>query len=612
MSEEMIENSAWRMPSRTAAAWRWLRVAAHVLLRGLGNMLGPGVPHHMPSKALQEAPVIAEHRTPLWSDGRDDEFLLVAGKVQNLRVAQPAFDGIVVAAGAVVSFWRQLGRPSRWRGFVEGREVRAGCVVPTIAGGLCQLSNALATCAARCGMTLVEQHGHTARIEAGAGRPMFDSADATVFWNYVDLRFEATFDFRIEVELTSDELVVRVRAFEMRSNSSPRSIRPISIAPQRSSLLVARGCLTCDEVSCFRHRVRAPTTAGITATLVNARTPEFARHLEERASPCDWFTPWVRPARRLAAGWAPPSSSRHGVALIASLRRTLLLRQQVGEGAHRQAAVLQGDRWLADWYARHLEARHTHLVIDQSLLAVLAQKGILGGRTFEVLVHALPAGALQQRLDAAAQRWPDAASLRDFRVSDAYCKAEANAMRAAQRLITPHAEVARHLRATFSDTPVEMIDWLLPSRLEQHAQVPHATPVVAFPASALARKGALEMAQAMRHLGWRLMVLGTPSSDPRLWAGVDVTHFPYRDFRWLSCVDVVALPAYIEHSPRGLLAAAAHGLPIVASPECGLPLSFGAIEVQAGDVLGLIAALHRALEPARHRVETRAPCGTPC
>jgi hypothetical protein len=71
-------------------------------------------------------------------------------------------------------------------------------------------------------------------------------------------------------------------------------------------------------------------------------------------------------------------------------------------------------------------------------------------------------------------------------------------------------------------------------------------------------------------------------------------------------------PAYIEHSPRGLLAAAAHGLPIVATPECGLPPSFGAIEVQAGDVLGLIAALHRALEPARHGVETRAPCGTPC
>jgi len=108
------------------------------------------------------------------------------------------------------------------------------------------------------------------------------------------------------------------------------------------------------------------------------------------------------------------------------------------------------------------------------------------------------------------------------------------------------------------------------------------------------------------------MVLGTPSSDPRLWAGIDVTHVPYRDVTWLSCADVVALPAYAEHAPRGLLAAVAHGIPLVASPECGLPPSLGAIEVRAGDATGLIAALRRALEPGRQDVGTKASYGAPC
>lgn len=591
------ENSAWQMPTRSAAASHWLRVAAHVVLHSLGALWRSTPRRHAPSNDLRNAPVIAEHRSPLWRDGRDEEFPLVAGKVENLRIARSAFDGIVIPAGAVVSFWRQLGRPSRWRGFVEGREIRAGCVVPTIAGGLCQLSNALATCAIHGGLTLVERHGHTARVERDAGRDSPGAIDATVFWNYVDLRLVSDFDFRVEVELSSDELVVRMRAADASRQiaGKPPALIPIATGTPRP---VARGCLTCNQTECFRHRERVTARADrSTAVLVNAWTPEFARHLRGLEGEADWLVPWIRRARRRAGWWASSASSQHTVALAASLRRTLLLRRHAGEGGSRQAAMLQGDRWLAQRYARRLEPRHTHLVVDQSLLVPLAQMGALAGRTYEVLVHALPAGELQRRLDAAARRWPDAASLKDFRVSEAHCELEIDALRGAQRLATAHAEVARHLRATFGAV-VETIDWALPAPSKaRHASALQATPVVAFAASALARKGALELADAVRHLRWRLLVLGTPPSDPRLWHGIEVTHMAYRDPRWLACADVVALPAYIEHSPRALLTAFAHGIPVVASPECGLPSSLQASEVAAGDTAGLIAGLQRAVPP---------------
>jgi glycosyltransferase involved in cell wall biosynthesis len=158
--------------------------------------------------------------------------------------------------------------------------------------------------------------------------------------------------------------------------------------------------------------------------------------------------------------------------------------------------------------------------------------------------------------------------------------------------LTPHAQVARYLRATVKGASVETIDWRLPrpSRV-RHGRVPESVPVVAFPASALARKGALEMAEAMRCLGWRLLVLGTPPNDPRMWHGIDVAYVAYRDPAWIARADVVVLPAHIEHSPRALLTAIAHGIPVVASAACGLPASLGAVEVPAGDAGGLIAVL---------------------
>jgi hypothetical protein len=218
-----------------------------------------------------------------------------------------------------------------------------------------------------------------------------------------------------------------------------------------------------------------------------------------------------------------------------------------------------------------------------------------------VLVHALPAGEIQRRLDAAAARWPSAASLKDFRVGSAYCEAEHRALRGAQRLVTPHAEVARHLRTTCG-ARVDCIDWHMPPRRRRDLPLSSASaaqPVIVFPASALARKGALDLAEAMRELGWRLLVLGTPPSNAGMWSGVDIEYVSYRDPAWLGRADAVALPAYVEHSPRALLAAIARGIPVIASPECGLPSSLGALEVSAGDIAGLIAALKSCLEPAR-------------
>jgi vancomycin resistance protein YoaR len=102
------------------------------------------------------------------------------GKVQNLRIAAAAIDGLVVQPGETFSFWRAAGRATRARGYVIGRELRQGCMIPTVGGGLCQLTNALSRVAHQAGLEIVERHSHSHQPE---GFFIDGATDATVFWN---------------------------------------------------------------------------------------------------------------------------------------------------------------------------------------------------------------------------------------------------------------------------------------------------------------------------------------------------------------------------------------------------------------------------------------------
>ena len=189
--------------------------------------------------------VVAESQTPLWSDVRLAERRMQLGKVQNLRLAARHLDCVLIPAGALFSFWRQLGMPSRVRGFVDGRMLQEGCLVPAVGGGLCQLSNALYDVALQAGCEIVERHAHS-RIVPGSAAVR--GRDATVAWNYVDLRFRCDQALRLRVFLTRDQLVVQ---FLGRDAGTPRDIGTLNA--EHGTWGHAASCGTCDETACFRH-----------------------------------------------------------------------------------------------------------------------------------------------------------------------------------------------------------------------------------------------------------------------------------------------------------------------------------------------------------------------
>jgi vancomycin resistance protein VanW len=163
-------------------------------------------------------------------------------------------------------------------------ELAGGCVVTSLGGGLCLLSNALFEMAPPLGWRLLERHGLT--MEAAPTPGEVWGLDATVMWPYVDLRVAPRVGrARLEVEVRGAELQLAVRgerpigeaiSLVQVGGSTERSgpgvfrhnrilrrvtdrstgalIEESVIAINRKRLLpaaeVGRSCLTCDRNDC--------------------------------------------------------------------------------------------------------------------------------------------------------------------------------------------------------------------------------------------------------------------------------------------------------------------------------------------------------------------------
>lgn len=565
------------MPTR----WQSLLFQAKALcFRGKRVMLNlkGGAPDKFAKNELVPQPLsTVEVRSPLYGSNSPAEFALQAGKVQNLRVAARALRGLLIPAGQVFSFWAHVPRPSRRRGFALGRELREGCVIPNIGGGLCQLSNALYDAALQAGFEIVERHCHSRRLpgsSAVAGR------DATVFWNYVDLRFRVPTDTQIEVRLTGDELVLRFHALSAIHQFGLHEMQPHLETAWNDHPV--ESCEICGMTRCFRNpSAAALPSRGITAWLLDAFQPEFDAWVSKEIRKQDWqFIP-LNSRRFRVGGYRWTTLGKVKQSPIVVLRRSLLSRRLAAQGAARQRALLQMDAELAESYARRLPPLADHLVISQNLLPFLWQRGDLGGRSFDVLMTRLPLGELQKTLDRAAAAHPESRTLGDFRAPRSFVEAEAEALAAARHWIMPHSAIAR-----LAGPRAIKLPWQLP-------KVPPAKPGswVIFPASTLGRKGAWELRELARETGLPIRLCGPVLETPDFWEGVRTER---SSDNWLHGARAVVLPAWVEHQPRRLLQAVAAGVPVIASDACGLEAVPGVTTIPTGDV----AALHDALFPS--------------
>ncbi len=534
--------------------------------------------------------LLGESRSALWADDRDAEVSYQRGKVQNLRRSARALNRILVPAGEVFSFWRQIGRARRGRGYVTGRMLQQGCMVPATGGGLCQLSNALYDAALQSGCEIVERHAHS-RVVPGSFAQQ--GRDATVAWNYIDLRFRARQALLIDVRLARDELVVRFRGRLDAGGHEPvqAESRARDMVGARS---VARSCTACAETACHRHEGgTAIQSRGRTAYLVDECWPEFhdyVRRAHQRqdllAIPLDGRR-WGLPRYR----WDSSGFAAVGTAPLETFARALAARRLQAQGPARLVAQLSAAEALARRFSRMLSAEVSEICVAQSMLPFLWREGHLGGRGFRVLMTRLPMAVIQSRLDDASAKHPERASLRDFRAPAWLVEAETEALDGAEVIITPHDEIAR----LFADKALRL-DWHMPN-LRALAREGPAPRRVAFPGPTIARKGAYELRDAANKLDVEVVGLGSELEGADFWRGVCMRACPADKGpqQWLYDVAAVVQPALIEDQPRRLLAALAAGVPVIATPACGIPARDGLVFVPEGDSTKLSAALSQVL-----------------
>ncbi len=569
-------------PGRGEAAVFYLKTRLFIARRWWLERKNP-VPLHPRKGTLRKSPIAVEITAPLWTQITEDEFPLTAGKVQNLRAACLHLDGLEIPARQIFSFWKQLGRTTRRKGFTAGRELRSGCMVPNLGGGLCQLSGLIHAAALDAGLDVVESHTHSRTLP---GSPLAPERDATVFWNYVDLRFSAPFDWRLECRLTATHLVVSIRTADSAVYHPKPHKTETTGQPVRAD---ADGdCLTCGVTTCFRHPSAVSHNAaasGHTAWLLDGRWPEFNDWCLRHSHDGDrWFTPldgqrW----KKANYAWKFPARAEVYQATIETLKRSWHQRRLPPQGAVRQRFLLDAQRRLAENYARHLDPKARHLVISQTLLPHLWLGGHLGGRTFDVLLQRWPISELHTRLDAAAKVHPDSDTLADFRADPLLVEAEKQALAAAARLVTPH----RKLAESFGSRAI-LLDWEMPAALSVTAP---SSVRWFLPASALGRKGIHELAAAMAGSDHELLILGGArqgSCDPL--ASIKHRRASVDELR--NCTALV-LPAWIEHEPRLALLALSSGIPVIASKACGLPRHPLLVEVEAGDVAALKSEMQK-------------------
>jgi hypothetical protein len=434
----------------------------------------------------------------------------------------------------------------------------------------------------QAGFEILERHAHSQVI---AGSLAEKGRDATVFWNYVDLRFRADHPFQICAELTATELRLEFRGIAQ--TKLPSAIQPTEV---RQIPVEIGNCATCGKYDCHRALKPTPRTSERfrrTAILVDEHSPEFDALLPTlREGPTDLFMPLDgKKFGKANYAWNRTGFAKVHQAWFVTLERAIRSRKLATQGAARQKNLLAMADRLATSYARRLRHDHLHLVIAQPLLPYLWREGHLGGRTFDVLMNALPIQEIESRLNQAAKLHPESPTLADFRADPELALAEAAALRQARRIFTPHREIA----ACFSQKST-VLPWSIPTFPAAPTDRDFSKPTLYFPASTLGRKGAYELREALRGTSVRILLGGPNLEVAEFWEGFDAHHLAPQE-PWWKETTLVVFPAFVEHRPRRLLQAVARGIPVIASTACGLSGMPGMQSITPGSLAELRAAL---------------------
>ena len=131
---------------------------------------------------------VSSFTTPLVDDNEN--------RVTNIKITCSRISNTIVKAHEEFSFCEVVGQPSSNDGYKEAHAIVDGEVVNAIGGGNCQVSTTIYNAAKKInGVEITERHEHgkdVGYIEMGK--------DATVAYDYLDLKFKNNNDFDLKLQ----------------------------------------------------------------------------------------------------------------------------------------------------------------------------------------------------------------------------------------------------------------------------------------------------------------------------------------------------------------------------------------------------------------------------
>lgn len=162
------------------------------------------------SKCEEELPIrVKRHQSVLIRKLGNSDITLQHNKVTNLKLAAEKIDKVVIKPGETFSFWKLVGRTSKKKGYKEGMCLSMGEVRTGVGGGLCQLSNLIYWMVLHTPLQVTERYRHSFDPFPDNGRVLPFGSGATVFFNYVDLKFKNETPYTFQILIYFDDKYIK-------------------------------------------------------------------------------------------------------------------------------------------------------------------------------------------------------------------------------------------------------------------------------------------------------------------------------------------------------------------------------------------------------------------
>ncbi len=134
-------------------------------------------------------------------------------RAYNVELATKKINGTVIMPGETFSYNKTVGSRTIEAGWKEGTAYISGKVVPSIGGGVCQVSSTLYNAVLLANLEVTERTNHTFTVDYVAA-----SRDATVYYGSLDFCFKNTRSYPIKIVATAKNGVCKISFYGIKED----------------------------------------------------------------------------------------------------------------------------------------------------------------------------------------------------------------------------------------------------------------------------------------------------------------------------------------------------------------------------------------------------------